>query len=289
MVETRRLFFFRLLLTLGSISALAYISACLFLTVRQNYFIFQPSRVFEKTPNIPYQEVWLPVKTGSGKVELINGWWIRADKSNVGTLLYFHGNGINMGANVNQANHFHQLGLSVLLIDYRGYGRSQGGFPSESQVYQDAETAWNYLVKEQKIPAKQIFIYGHSLGGAIAIDLARKHPEAAGAIVQSSFTSMQGMAKLFSYYRVFPISLMLTQRFDSIDKIKFLKVPVLFIHGTDDTVIPAAMSQTLYANAPQPKQLLLVPKAHHNNGDAFFDNRQYRRTIQRFVQQPARG
>ncbi|HEY9610286.1 alpha/beta hydrolase, partial [Allocoleopsis sp.] len=178
--------------------ASAYLLACLLLLVVQRHLIFKPTYVIQKTPadlNLRYQEVWLPIQTGFGKVERIHGWWIPTNKPKLGTLLYFHGNGINIGANVNQARRLRQMGFSVLLIDYRGYGRSEGGIPSESRIYQDAETAWNYLVKERRVPASQIYLYGHSLGGAVAIELARRHPEAAGLIVQSSFTSMQQMVE----------------------------------------------------------------------------------------------
>lgn len=275
-------------LSLGKLLACGYLSVCLLLFFLQNRLIFKPTSVIQKTPadlNLRYQEVWLPLKTGLAGVERIHGWWIPAKNPKLGTLLYLHGNGINIGANINQAQQFQRMGFSVLLIDYRGYGRSQGGFPSESRMYQDAETAWNYLVKQQQVPASKIFLYGHSLGGAIAIELARRHPEAAGLIVQSSFTSMQQMVQRQSKYRLFPVKLLLTQRFDSIGKVKSLRMPVLFVHGTADPYIPANMSQTLYAKAPQPKQLVLVPEAKHNNGDAFFNNSRYRQSIRTLMEQ----
>ncbi|HEY9830344.1 MAG TPA: alpha/beta fold hydrolase, partial [Stenomitos sp.] len=250
--------------------ASTYLLACLLLLVVQRHLIFRPTDEIQKTPadlNLRYQEVWLPIQTGFGKVERIHGWWIPTNKPKLGTLLYLHGNGINIGANVNQARRFRQMGFSVLLIDYRGYGRSEGGIPSESRMYQDAETAWNYLVKKRDVPASQIYLYGHSLGGAVAIELARRNPEAAGLIVQSSFTSMQQMVERQPKLRLFPVNLLLTQRFDSVAKVKSLKMPILFVHGTADPYIPATMSKTLYTKAPQPKQLLLVPEAKHNNGD----------------------
>ena len=183
-----------------------------------------------------------------------------------GVVLYLHGNGSNVGANVEHANRFHRLGLSVFLIDYRGYGKSQGDFPSESQVYEDAQLAWDYLVKQRGIHPSQIYIYGHSLGGAVAIDLAVRHPEAAGLIVEGSFTSVRAMVDyqkpLFS---MFPIDLLLTQRFDSISKVDRLQMPVLFIHGTADTVVPPQMSKKLFDAAPEPKQLYIVPDGGHNN------------------------
>ena len=181
-------------------------------------------------------------------------------------VLYLHGNGSNVGANVEHANRFHRLGLSVFLIDYRGYGNSRGDFPSESQVYEDAQLAWDYLVKQRGIHPSQIYIYGHSLGGAIAIDLAVRHPEAAGLIVEGSFTSALAMVDFQAgVYRVFPIDLLLTQRFDSLAKVDRLQMPVLFIHGTADNVVPAQMSKKLFDAAPEPKQLYMVPDGGHNN------------------------
>ena len=251
-----------------------------------------------------YQDVVLPIPTKTGPAETVHGWWIPAldtppspgrarghrpynrgeAKNSVpvpplnkgglglnkgglgGVVLYLHGNALNVGANVEHANRFHRLGLSVFLIDYRGYGKSQGDFPSESRVYEDAQLAWDYLVKQRGIKPSQIYIYGHSLGGAIAIDLAVRHPEAAGLIVEGSFTSARAMVDFQAgVYRVFPIDLLLTQRFDSIAKVDRLQMPVLFIHGSADTVVPTQMSKKLFDAAPEPKQLYIVPDGNHNN------------------------
>ncbi len=262
--------------------ALAYASACLYLFFWQNHFIFFPSSIIEITPATfaSFEDVWLPVLNSPGQVERIHGWWIPGKGQR--TLLYLHGNGINIGANVAHAIRLHKLGFSVLLIDYRGYGRSEGKFPTEKSVYRDAETAWNYLIKERQISPKDIFIYGHSLGGAIAIDLAVQHPDAAALIVQSSFTSMGQMVNERPTFRIFPTNLILRQRFDSIRKVRLLKMPVLFIHGMDDSVVPYRMSQMLFAAAPEPKQLFLVPKADHNNV-ADIAGVKYLQTVQKFV------
>lgn len=259
---------FTLFIRFGAVAALAYCAICILLFFQQPRFIFVPSPVIERTPsffNLGYEEVWLPVPVGLGKVERIHGWWLKASQPDAKVLLYLHGNGINMGANIAHAKRFYQLGFSVLLIDYRGYGRSEGTFPTEARVYQDAATAWDYLVHQQRIQKSQIFIYGHSLGGAIAIDLAVQHPEAAGLIVESSFTSVRQMVDYRNSFWMFPVDLILTQRFDSIRKVPNLKMPVLFIHGTADLTVPAFMSQNLYAATNVPKKLLLVPGAGHNN------------------------
>jgi uncharacterized protein len=249
-------------------AAFLYTSACVFLFFIQTRMIFVPTAVIEKTPelfNLQYEEVWLPVFNSTGKAERIHGWWIKANQPESKVLLYLHGNGFNIGANIAQAKIFQQMGFSVLLIDYRGYGRSEGSFPSEVQVYQDAATAWNYLVKDKKIPPSQILIYGHSLGGAIAIDLAAKYPDAAGLIVESTFTSIIQVIDYRNTFWMFPVDLILTQGFESIDKVSKLKMPILFIHGTADSTIPAFMSEQLYNAAPEPKQLILIDGAGHNN------------------------
>ena len=278
-------FLWRSLLYNTAFAATMYIVAGLFLYFQQTRFIFFPRASIDTTPaafNLQYQEVWLPVKTATNKVEKIHGWWIPASSPSNRVLLYLHGNGINIGANVAHASRFQRMGFSVLLPDYRGYGLSQGNFPTESQVYQDAQVAWEYLVKQRKIPPQQIFIYGHSLGGAVAIDLAVKHPDAAGLIVESSFTSVADMVNHQQIYRIFPVSLLLHQRFNSIDKVGALAVPVLFIHGTADWQVPAGMSQQLYASAPQPKQIFLVPEAGHNNTAEVAGN-QYFQVVKQFV------
>ena len=276
----------RSLLPFGAIALLLYTAACLYLFFQQTRFIFFPSSVIETTPeffNLNYQEVWLPVNTKSG-IERLHGWFVPSSSPNVKALLYLHGNGVNIGGNVAHANRFHRLGFSVLLPDYRGYGRSEGSFPTEATVYQDAAVAWDYLVKERKIQPSQIFIYGHSLGGAVAIDLAVKHPDAAGLIVENSFTSIRDIVDYQGVYRIFPIDLILYQRFDSIKKVPTLQMPVLFIHGKADLRVPAIMSQRLYDAAPQPKQLVLIPDAGHNN-TAEVAGEKYFQVIQNFVKQ----
>jgi uncharacterized protein len=250
---------------------------------RQRYIIFRPSTQILTIPgssdfDLPYQDERLPI---AGSDEFLNAWWIPApspqDKltaipnepkrilKSPKVILYFCGAAGNKGYynHVARLQGMHQLGFSVLVIDYRGFGKSKGDFPSEFQLYQDSQIAWDYLVKVRRIPAKQIVIYGESLGGAIALDLAVKHPEASAVIVQSSFTSMTEVIKHRDWLWMFPVDLLLTQKFDSLSKVPALRLPVLFIHGTADSVVPSYMSQQLYNAAPEPKQLFLVPNAEH--------------------------
>ncbi|WP_414527038.1 alpha/beta hydrolase [Nodularia chucula] len=278
--------FFHLLVTIEIIVVIAYLAICLFLFIKQPQFIFFPSSELEKTPeffDVLYEDVWLPVKNDRGETELIHGWWIPGTQPDGNVLLYLHGNAINIGANMGHAYRLHKLEFSVLLIDYRGYGRSSGEFPNEKRVYQDAAIAWNHLVSDKQIPPDKIFIYGHSMGGAIAIDLAIQNPEARGLIVESSFSSIQEMIAYKNAFRIFPVNLILNQRFDSIQKVPDLKMPVLFIHGTADTTVPSFMSQKLYHAAPEPKKLFLVPGAEHNN-TATVGGEEYLELVKSFVQ-----
>jgi hypothetical protein len=137
--------------------------------------------------------------------------------------------------------------------------------PSETKVYQDAEAAWKYLTDKRDFEGHRVFIYGHSLGGAVAIQLATRHPEAAGVIVESTFTSILEMSRLRYYgaLRLLPVDFLLHQRFESLAKIGSLKIPVFLIHGTDDGKIPYTMTERLYAAAPEPKELLLIRGGRH--------------------------
>ncbi len=290
MADTTPILLGRLELILAIGSALAYTVACLILRFAQSQFIFFPSRKIKATPeefNLSYQEVWLPITTKKGKREQVHGWWIPSPSTSLKAervILDCHGNRSNISANLDYAQQFHLMNLSVFLIDYRGYGRSTKRIPSEATVYQDVEAAWNYLIHERGIEPHNIFVFGHSLGGAIAIDLASKHPEIAGLIIESSFTSIRKMVDFKKIYWMFPIDILLTQTFNSIAKVSQLKMPILFTHGTHDRVVPVEMSHDLFASATEPKQLLIIPGAGHNDVRQAGGSR-YREALQQFIEQ----
>lgn len=269
------------LILIGTLATL-YLLVCITLYFFQNRMIFVPSKQVEIFPhqyNLPHEDVWIPVNA----TDRLHSWWMPADNPR-GVILYLHGNGINVGANVEHANRLWKLGFSVLLIDYRGYGRSEGKFPTEKQVYEDAETALQYLLQERGIPPRNIFLYGHSLGGAIAINLASHHPNLAGVIVESSFTSMSDMVVHLKRYNWLPIDLILHHKFESIEKVKPLQHPLLFIHGTADRVVPSYMSQMLYDAATSPnKQILIIPDARHTDV-ATVAGQRYQQTLESFYQ-----
>lgn len=245
-----------------------YLLLCLALFKWQNRLIFMPTNMMVMTPaelGLVYEDVWLSVTNQQGVEEKLHAWWI-PNSTSTKVLLYLHGNGSNISENLERANNFYQLGFSLLLLDYRGYGLSTGKFPTEARVYEDAQAAWNYLVKIRELKPEQIFVYGHSLGGAIAIDLGVRQPQMAGLIIEGSFTSMVDIVEYYGgIYRFFPTRALINQRFDSLSKVPMLKMPILFIHGEKDEVIPVKMSEELLAAVQTPKRLLIVPEAGHND------------------------
>lgn len=266
------------------LAVVGYAGASWYLWAKQRELIFLPSHEVQPTPadlHLKYEEIWLPAPavSGSGPVSL-HGWWLRSDDAAAPALLYLHGNDANIGRNLEHVARLHRMGFSVLIVDYRGYGKSGGGFPSEAQVYEDAETAWRYLVHEQRVDPRQAFIYGHSLGGAIAVELALRHPEAAGLIVESTFTSMREMAQI--RYWMFPADWLLHQRFDTLAKVSKLQIPVLFIHGTADAIVPYTMSERLFAAARGLKSLALIPGGGHEDS-ATVAGSQYTDTMLEFM------
>jgi len=278
------LFLQQAILTLGGIAILVYVLICLGLRLWQTRMIFFPCRTIQNTPdsfNLPYENVWLTFPGSKSKPDRIHGWWLPGTRDRV--ILDLHGNGSNIGGNLGYAKQFHDLGYSVFLIDYRGYGKSCPRFPCEKRVYEDVELAWNYLIRDRQIPPQNIILFGHSLGGAIAIELASRHPEVAGLIVESSFTSIREMVAVKKKYGIFPVNLLLHQKFDSLSKVPRLKMPILFTHGTADCMVPAWMSEVLFAASAEPKQLLMVPDADHIHVREAGGDR-YHETIAQFLE-----
>jgi fermentation-respiration switch protein FrsA (DUF1100 family) len=186
-------------------------------------------------------------------------------------LLWFHGNAGNIGYRYDMIRAMMQLPVQVFIIDYRGYGRSEGK-PTEPGLYLDARAAWDYLINKRGVPPRRVIIFGKSLGGAPAIDLASQ-VEPAGLIVQSSFTSAAEMAA--AVLPLFPRVLLHT-KMDSAAKISRVSCPKLFIHSRADEVVPFELGYRLYQAAPEPKQFYEVTGASHNStylagGKPYFD------------------
>lgn len=239
----------------------------------QAKIIFHPGRIVDVTPGdlgVRFNNVTLSLKG-----DQLAGWWVPSEDPQARTLLYLHGNAANVAANVRHVLRLRSTGLHVFIFDYRGYGHSTGGPPREKLLYEDADRAWKYLVAERNIPPANIAIYGHSLGGAVAIDLAGKHPEAGALITEGTLTSIADRADGSLYAAYLPVRLILTERFDSISKIGSIHLPKLILQGEADTMAPPLMARRLYDAAPGPKQLALIPGGGHEdsavvNATAYF-------------------
>lgn len=194
------------------------------------------------------------------KVKL-HGWFVSA-KDAKWTVLCCHGNGGNITFCIDQLRFFQTyLNMNALVFDYRGYGRSEG-YPSEEGLYKDADATYDYLVNTKKIPPERLILYGHSLGGAVAIDLASRK-QCAGLIVESAFTSAREIAREILLFR--PASWIIRSKFDSIEKIKKVQVPVLIMHGTRDETIPIRFGKRLFDAAKEPKFFYEIDGAGHND------------------------
>jgi alpha-beta hydrolase superfamily lysophospholipase len=221
----------------------------------------------------------------------IHAWWWPAERANAPAILYLHGVRWNLTGQLFRIEQLRAAGYSVLAIDYRGFGQSHGDLPSESTVYEDARVAWERFQQLQPDPSKRL-IYGHSLGGAVAIDLAaelgrdanRNHTTlpVRGLVIESTFTSLADVAAAVANTSL-PVRWLLSQKFDSIDKIADIHMPLLVVHGLADTFVPSRFSEQLFAAASQPKRLLLVPGGTHNNSMAL-GGQDYRKAIDALMQ-----
>jgi uncharacterized protein len=186
------------------------------------------------------------------------------DAANRPTLIYFYGNAMCLASELFQFREFRRLGLNVIIPDYVGYGMS-GGRPSERGCEDTALAVYDYLTSPRGIPSSNILAGGWSLGGAVAIDLARRKP-VAGLIVFCTFTSGVEMGRRLLPF--LPVSLLLHHRFDNLSKIREITCPILIGHGRRDSIIPFAMAERLAATAESPVTTLWIAQADHND---FFD------------------
>ncbi len=243
----------------------------------QGRLVFYPTRDFAVTPSqlgITYEEVSLPVTPG----EQVHGWYFpaRGEEKNVSppVVLFCHGNAGNISHRLETAEYLLALGVSVLLFDYRGYGKS-GGSPSEENLYADAKAAYEWLVREKGFRAEDIVLFGRSLGGAVAIEVARQMP-CRGLVVESSFTSAEEMAK-----KMFPfvpgLKYGLRYSFHSLQKIPAVSCPVLVTHSPDDEIVPYEMGKRLYEAAPEPKRFVRLQGGH--NEREYFRDESYREAL----------
>lgn len=255
-------------------------AGCMVLESQERELVYRPVREYVRTPadqGLAYEELWLKVARDDGAgTERVHAWWLPA-AGDAPTLLYLHGTRWSLGNSLFRIARLHALGFNVLAIDYRGFGRSDGDLPSELQIKADARAAWAELVRREP-HAERRYIYGHSLGAAVAIELGATQDGVAGVIAESGFTSLADVVA----ERNLPVGMLMTQRFDALANVPQLRAPVLFVHGTADEVVPAAMTQRMFDAAPEPKRLLLIEGGGHSNyGDRGADD--YRRVLTEFI------
>ena len=241
------------------LAAAVYGGLCLALFLFQTRLVFFPSRALAATPQrigLDFEDVWLQAADGAR----IHGWYLPHPRAR-GTLLFLHGNAGNIGDRLESLQIFHRLGLNTLIIDYHGYGKSEGS-PGEEESYHDAEAAWRHLVEGRQIPAQSIVLFGRSMGGAVAAWLAARVAPA-GLILESTFTSVPDMAA--KVYPFFPVRLLARIRFDARASLAAVRAPVLVIHSAGDEIVPVAHGRALFEAAPEPKRFLEL-RGGHNDG-----------------------
>jgi fermentation-respiration switch protein FrsA (DUF1100 family) len=247
---------------------IAAIVAIIFWTILamifEEKFIFfpekYPSGLYNESSRIPnLVDCWVIAEDGIK----IHGWFAPNDSA-IATLVIAHGNAGNLSHRIDIIRALQKVGFNVMMFDYRGYGRSEGA-PSENGIYKDGRAAFDYVCKLPKVDTDRIILWGTSLGGAVAIDVAI-HRKAAGLILEATFTSAKDFAAV--HYSFLPIRYLLKSEFNSIDKIPGIHIPLLMIHGTQDGIVPIRLGKELFAAANEPKEFYEIANADHN--DTYF-------------------
>jgi fermentation-respiration switch protein FrsA (DUF1100 family) len=232
-------------------------------------FIYFPSRAHEVTPKelgLAFEDLTLTTEDGVR----LHAWFLPVPKARW-TVLVSHGNAGNICHRLDRALLLQaRLGASVLLYDYRGYGRSEGS-PDEAGTYRDARAACHWLVRNGKTRTDRLVLFGESLGSAMALDLALSEP-AAALVLESPFTSVPDMARTTIFY---PLAPFVRTRYDNLGKIGRLRLPLLVLHGDRDSIVPFALGRRIFEAAPDPKRFYAIPGADHNDtyiagGDAYW-------------------
>ena len=261
-----------------------FAAGCRFEMLDHQYIYFPQgweARDWKALSGLPLEEVWLTTRDG---VRLY-GWYVEAPDS-PGVLVWYHGNAGNIAHRLENLIELHRRGLSVLLFDYRGYGQSEGR-PSEEGLYQDGLAAYDYLIRQRAIPSTQVVLFGRSLGAAVAGEIARTQ-QVAGLILESPFPSVEAVAR--RAFGGLPAHRLLKARFDLLQRLKDVRVPVLVLHGDRDTIIPFAFGAEVYEAANDPKHFYRIPGADHNDtyavgGEPYFE--QLLRFVRQVTQQNA--
>ena len=242
---------------------------------RMVYLANFPGRSLTASPDdigLNYENVRLATRDD----ENLHGWYIPAVNSS-GVLLFFHGNAGNISHRLDSIKIFNELGLDVLIIDYRGYGLSTGK-ASEQGTYLDAQSAWEYLVNYRGFAPDKVVIFGRSLGAAVASSLAARTTPGA-VILESGFTSGVDMADRL--YPFLPVRLITRLKYPVNEYVKDFSSPLLVVHSQEDEIIPFDMGRSIFLAAPEPKEMLALTGDH--NGGFLLNRKQYLAAIGKFL------
>ena len=225
---------------------IAYIVVIIFVYFYQRNLLYHPSENNYQNDTIQFnhQEIFIKV---NDEIKL-KSWIINKDLKNFKTLVFFHGNAGDLSNRIYKLNELDKLNINILLISWRGFSGNEG-YPTEKNLYEDAEAAIDWLNKK-KVSNSQIILYGESLGTGVAVEIASKN-NFNSIILESPFTSIENSAKI--YYPYLPVSFLLKDRYDSISKIKKINSPILIMHGRKDDIVPFFMGKKLFEKANSPK------------------------------------
>lgn len=243
-------------------------SGCAALDAKQRELLFQPGdHTWHHARLEGMQERWISYQCPDTQHPVrLHGLWLEGPHPHAPVLLYLHGARWNVSGSSVRMQRLRELGFAVLSVDYRGFGKTEPSpLPSEASVRADAMAAWAWL--RAQFPDRPRFVFGHSLGGAIAVDLAAHIDDEAGVIVENTFTSTREAARQFPWGWL-PIGPLITQKFDSLRKVAHIGAPLLVAHGSEDAVIPPKLGAELFAAAQHPKAWVLVPGANHHTTSA---------------------
>lgn len=257
------------------VTVIASLGYALMMYSIQASLIYYPTRQLEATPvaiGLDYQDVDLITSDGVA----IHGWYLPRTNARA-TLLFLHGNGGNISDRLETLRLFHRLGLAVLIIDYRGYGRSDGE-PSEQGTYLDAEAAWQWLVEQQRLAPEQIVIFGRSLGGAVAAWLAQQHP-AGALLLESTFTSLPDIGS--ELYPFLPVRWLSRFQYATIQRLPSIHSPLWVGHSPDDELVRYHHGQRLFTAGNEPKQFFRMSGGH--NDGFLVSGAAYRQSLDDFL------
>ena len=255
------------------------LSGCATLDQKQREWVFQPSKQSwwgGASAAEGMQDVWIEfVSSETGEPVKLNGLWLPQARADAPLLLYLHGARWDVRSSAQRMRRMHELGFAVLGIDYRGFGQSTDTLPSEAMAYEDARQAYDWLGREH--PGRPRYVFGHSLGGAIAVALGAQVDDESGVIVEGSFSSVPDVVGSFKWGWL-PVGPLITQRFDAESRVGQLGSPLLVVHGSDDRLIAPSLGRKLYERAKDPKRFVLVEGGSHHNTNAV-GQAQYREAV----------